>query len=310
MATSREEVEFKTLDGLTLRGVLFPAKKHSPAVILAPGLNCPKELLLPDLAEIFQRAGITSLIYDSRCVGQSDGSPRNETDPFKQLEDHMDALSYLRTLDIVDPNRIGYWGMSSSGTTVACAAALDPRAKFSIIVCPRISFTPPKRLQGILLKCIRDRESQLRGNAPATVNLASSKGDSLADDLTVAGAAQASKWMANLVEKGWGHMNRSTIQSYYKNVIWQPRPILKLAPSAPPLMMLTPEQDEIAPTADQLAFYDELIGPKRLYVAPGKGHLDILTDEDAPMLMKLQVDFIHKVLDGTLDDDEDDEEDY
>ena len=75
-------------------------------------------------------------------------------------------------------------------------------------------------------------------------------------------------------------------------------------------MMLTPEQDEIAPTADQLAFYDELIGPKRLYVAPGKGHLDILTDEDAPILMKMQVDFIHKVLDGTLDDDEDDEEDY
>ena len=39
MATSREEVEFKTLDGLTLRGVLFPAKKHSPAVILAPGVS-------------------------------------------------------------------------------------------------------------------------------------------------------------------------------------------------------------------------------------------------------------------------------
>lgn len=39
MATTREKVEFKTLDGLTLRGVLFPAKKHSPAVILAPGVS-------------------------------------------------------------------------------------------------------------------------------------------------------------------------------------------------------------------------------------------------------------------------------
>ena len=39
MATLREEVEFKTLDGLTLRGVLFPAKKHSPAIILAPGVS-------------------------------------------------------------------------------------------------------------------------------------------------------------------------------------------------------------------------------------------------------------------------------
>ncbi|KUJ19569.1 alpha/beta-hydrolase [Mollisia scopiformis] len=309
MATSREEVEFKTLDGLTLRGLLFPAKKHSPAIILAPGLNCPKELLLPDIAADFQRAGITALIYDSRCVGQSDGMPRNDTDPFKQTEDHMDALTYLRSLDSVDASSIGYWGMSSSGTTVACAAALDPRAKFSIIVCPRISFTPPKKLAGILVKCVRDRESQMRGNAPASVVLASAKGDSLADDLSVAGAAQASVWMANLVEKGWGHMNRSTMQSYYKNVVWQPRAILKMVQS-PPLMMLTPEKDEIAPTADQLAFYEELTGPKRLHVAPGMGHLDILSSEEAPALMKMQVDFIRRVLAGTLDDEEDEEEYY
>lgn len=40
MATPRENVEFKTLDGLTLRGLLFPAKKkHSPAIILAPGVS-------------------------------------------------------------------------------------------------------------------------------------------------------------------------------------------------------------------------------------------------------------------------------
>lgn len=221
----------------------------------------------------------------------------------------MDAMSYLRTLDSVDPNRVGFWGMSSSGTTVACAAGLDPRAKFCIIVCPRISFTPSKRLPGILLKCIRDRESQLRGNAPAFVTLASAKGESLVDDLSSAGKAQASKWMANLVEKGWGHMNRSTIQSYYKNVIWQPRAILELVQS-PPIMVLVPEHDEIVPTADQLAFYEELTGPKRLHIAEGKGHLDILMSEEAPILMKMQVDFIRRVLDGMFDDSEEDDEDY
>jgi len=73
-------------------------------------------------------------------------------------------------------------------------------------------------------------------------------------------------------------------------------------------MMLVPEKDEIAPTVDQLAFYEELTGPKRLYVAAGKGHLDILSSEDAPMLMKLQADFIRRVLDGTLDDDDDEDD--
>lgn len=137
--------------------------------------------------------------------------------------------------------------------------------------------------------------------------LASPKGESLSDDLSAGGKAQASKWLANLVEKGWGHMNRSTIQSYYKNVIYQPRAILELVKS-PPLMMIVPEKDEIVPAEDQLAFYEELTGPKRLHLAEGKGHLDILTAEDAPVLMKMQVDFIRRVLNGTLDDEDDDDE--
>lgn len=119
-------------------------------------LNCPKELLFPDIASDFQKTGITALIYDSRCVGESDGQPRNDTDSLKQF---------------VDPDRVGYWGVSSSGTIVCVAAALDPRANFSILVCPRIAFTPLKRLPTILLKCIRDRESQLRGNAPSFVTV-------------------------------------------------------------------------------------------------------------------------------------------
>lgn len=83
--------------------------------------------------------------------------------------------------------------------------------------------------------------------------------------------------MANLVEKGWGHMNRSTIQSYYRNIVWQPRAILENA-TAPPSLMLVPELDEIVPAADQLAFYMELKEPKKVHVAVGKGHLDILTE--------------------------------
>lgn len=34
-----EDVEFKTLDGLTLRGWLYPADVRGPAVILTPGVS-------------------------------------------------------------------------------------------------------------------------------------------------------------------------------------------------------------------------------------------------------------------------------
>jgi fumagillin biosynthesis transferase len=34
-----EDVEFKTLDGLTIRGWLFPAPGRGPAVIITPGVS-------------------------------------------------------------------------------------------------------------------------------------------------------------------------------------------------------------------------------------------------------------------------------
>lgn len=35
----RQEVEFKTLDGLTLRGWLYPAKSRGPGIIMTPGVR-------------------------------------------------------------------------------------------------------------------------------------------------------------------------------------------------------------------------------------------------------------------------------
>lgn len=34
-----EDVEFKTIDGLTLRGWLYPAASKGPAVIMTPGVS-------------------------------------------------------------------------------------------------------------------------------------------------------------------------------------------------------------------------------------------------------------------------------
>ena len=79
-----------------------------------------KEMFIPEVAEAFQLAGITALIYDPRNTGMSEGQPRNEIDPMKQIEDYSDAATFLGTLSIVDPNCIGFWGMSFSATIAVC----------------------------------------------------------------------------------------------------------------------------------------------------------------------------------------------
>lgn len=37
----RKDVEFQTLDGLTLRGWLFEAAERGPAIIMTPGVSEP-----------------------------------------------------------------------------------------------------------------------------------------------------------------------------------------------------------------------------------------------------------------------------
>ena len=39
VVTNREDVEFQTLDGVTLRGWLYPAPSRGPAVIMSPGVS-------------------------------------------------------------------------------------------------------------------------------------------------------------------------------------------------------------------------------------------------------------------------------
>ena len=47
MGISREDISIKTIDGLTLRGWLYPAADYGPAVIITPGVSskpCLKQL--------------------------------------------------------------------------------------------------------------------------------------------------------------------------------------------------------------------------------------------------------------------------
>lgn len=108
--------------------------------------NFTKEMFVAEIAEYFQQAGFTTLTYDPRSIGQSDGSPRNNIDPSRNAADYHDALSFLKTHALVDPSRIAFWGFSFSGMVALTAAALDKRAKAVVAVCPLSVFEyPPPR---------------------------------------------------------------------------------------------------------------------------------------------------------------------
>ncbi|MBK6298427.1 MAG: alpha/beta fold hydrolase [Sphingomonadales bacterium] len=86
-----------------------------------------------------QAAGFAVLAFDHPCFGLSGGEPRGEVDPPRQLRAWRDAVSFVRTLDGLDGDRIGLWGSSFSGGHVIQAGALDPRIAVSSLQAPFVA---------------------------------------------------------------------------------------------------------------------------------------------------------------------------
>ncbi|KAI9642740.1 hypothetical protein NHQ30_008471 [Ciborinia camelliae] len=296
MIPSTKDVEFQTLDGLTIRGTLYPASKRGPAVIITPGFNCVKEMFVPQVAEQFQKHNFTALIYDPRSLGLSDGEPRNEVDPMKQVSDYSDAFTFLTTLPIVDKDEIFFWGQSFAGCVALCAAALDKRAKACISICPLLDFSlTPNTFPRILAKSMKDRESRAAGNDPMYLPVLTADGKNPAG-LGIGADKEEFDYMVNAKKYGAvRHENRTTLQTYYKLIMWQPHGIMQHMADTP-IMMVVPELDMISPPEQQFKLFDTFQGPKKCYVSPGKGHLDVLSGEDFESLCEMQVKFLHGFL--------------
>ncbi|KAF2259784.1 alpha/beta-hydrolase [Lojkania enalia] len=293
----RKDISFKTVDGLTLKGWLYPVTQVSgraPAIIITPGFNCVKEMFVPEVGAYFQKAGIAALIYDPRTLGDSEGLPRNDIDPMKQLSDYSDALSFLLQQPDIDPERIAFWGMSFSATIALCAAAMDKRARVCIAICPLLDFTyTPEKLPKVLMSSMRDRLSQVAGNAPSFLPVLTADGKNPAG-LGFETNTEELDYMMNAKSRGApNYENRTTLQTYYKLVVWQPHGIIRhMAPTK--VCMIVPELDRISPPKKQFELFETLPEGKQSYIAKGKGHLDVLSGEQFEELMGLQAKFLQE----------------
>lgn len=149
----REDVEFPS-DGDTVRGWLYRPDGVTgdvPAVVLAGGWCYVRELVMPYYAEAFAAAGIAALVFDYRNLGASDGELRQHLDPWAQLRDYQNALSFLERTVGVDPERLGAWGISYSGGHVLILAATDPRVRAIVSQIPVVDgYRNMRRIHGTL----------------------------------------------------------------------------------------------------------------------------------------------------------------
>ncbi|HEY7776349.1 MAG TPA: alpha/beta fold hydrolase [Kineobactrum sp.] len=98
-----------------------------PAVVMAHGFTAVRDQRLTAYAEAFAAAGLAVLLFDYRHFGDSDGEPRQLLNVRRQQQDWMAAISTVRALTGVDPDRVALWGTSFGGAHAQVIAGGDHR---------------------------------------------------------------------------------------------------------------------------------------------------------------------------------------
>jgi fermentation-respiration switch protein FrsA (DUF1100 family) len=248
----RQDIEFDA-ESTTLRGWLYVpdhATGPAPTIVMCHGYSAVKELFLDAFAEVFCDAGFCALVYDNRNLGASDGEPRQEIDPQAQIRDYRHAITFARTLDQVDGDRIGIWGSSYSGAHVLVVGAIDRR------VAPTQAMFEA------------DREARYRGEAPAMIPVVAPEGEPSAlptadsyDWFTTGGAERAPSWI-----------NECTLRSVEMFLEYEPGAYLPWI-SPTPLLMVVAAGDHLTVSDLAIDAYERAREPKRLELLPG-GHFD------------------------------------
>ncbi|HJS85177.1 MAG TPA: alpha/beta fold hydrolase, partial [Acetobacteraceae bacterium] len=179
----RKDIAFKAEDGVTLRGWHYLPETSSdrhPTIVMAHGFSAVKEMYLDRFAEAFAAAGLASLVFDNRNFGASDGTPRQEIDPWRQVRDYRDAITFAETLRETDRDRIGIWGSSYSGGHVLVLGAIERRVRCVVSQVPLISGHANARrlvradfIAGLHRAFEEDRRARHGGGAPSMIPVVS-----------------------------------------------------------------------------------------------------------------------------------------
>lgn len=251
----RQDVRFAA-NGTELAGWFYPGGEGAPIVVMSHGLSAIRRMNLDGVARVFQQGGLAVLCYDHRNFGDSGGEPRQEADPWAQVRDMRDAVSFARTLPGIDPERLGIWGTSYSGGHVLTVAALDRRVKCVVSQVPFThgqrtfdTWVPEKARARTLERMMKDREARYGGADPVTVPSAIE-------------GTETEEWVRETDEEG-AYVNALTLRSLEMLREYEPWSFAaRIAPT--PLMMIVADRDTQTPVAGQIETFELAGEPKKL----------------------------------------------
>lgn len=214
-----------------------------------------------------------------------------------------DVVSYATTLPTVDPGRILLWGISLGASISGCTAAIDRRVAGVIMVAPIFRFIRPDKRRHVFDSVSKDRQSQLRGNPPFTLQPFDVKGENPAGYAGSGGPGglEARALMDMATERGHANFrDKITMQTFLKLALFRPQDLMAELLDETPVMMVTPALDNMSLPEHQSAAFESLKCPKRMYTVEGKGHLGVLAGTGYEETVASMLQFFDSVIKGSL----------
>ena len=280
----RTDVAFEGFGGVVLRGWLYlPASATADApvagVVMAHGFSATKEMALDAYATVFCDAGLAVLVYDHRCLGASDGDPRQVINPWMQTRDYRYAIGWLGARPEVDRDRIGLWGSSFSGGEVLVLGAVDERVRAVVASVPFASigrdYTDPAAV-AVRFAALREALCDLSGAGPADsveppsgpLAVVHEPGES-ADTQVFLGQPESSEWfLAVGGAEGTGWRNQVWLRAAFGT---EPAfdPGVAVAHLKAPVLFVVATHDQVASTEAAIAAFDRAPESKELVMIEG-----------------------------------------
>jgi uncharacterized protein len=285
-----ETVEFNSCGDVCKAVLTRPGGKSDnvPLVIMAGGWCYTKEIVMPWYGKFFEDLGCATLRFDYRRFGESSGEPRQHINPWDQIEDYRNALTFAETLPGIDRKRTGIWGISYSGGHVLVTAALDSRPAFAISTIPVVDgFQTMRRVHGearfaqLNSLLAEDRRERFRGKPSARMPMSPEKDGGSNAELTSWPFPHVYAGFKAIKEKeAPRHEHWNTIESVELLLQYKVAPFCQRVVETPVMMTLA-QGDNITSADLEAEAFNAITNPNKTFVSvSGVHHMSLYTNRD------------------------------
>jgi uncharacterized protein len=273
-------------EGVKLAGDVFLPADAKPGerragIVLCHGYTGVRNIYLPDNARVLAQAGYVVLNFDYKGWGDSEG-PKTRLAPYSRVADVQAALSFLSAHPQVDADRLGLYGTSYGGATVAFVAAIDPRVKCVVSVVGigngarwMRSVRRPDEYHDLLARADADR----RARAITGVSDLADRNEVLLPDRQSAELGAAARRNNPFA------VTQVPLEFIDDTLGFNPEWVVdRIAPR--PVLFITADDDRLVPPQESEAMYARAGEPKKLVMLKGVGHYEVYGGEPFRRVME------------------------